>query len=128
MKTESIEQDEEQEDLSAQSTESPRPAPLRCGECHAYDVGGGGWKHGIECSQVTTEERAERWQQSYQMLYDRERKNQSRFNLGAQKWHEQVTFWQGKFQAVKHENNKLRNKLYKTRNTPERETETTTPG
>ena len=103
---------DEAKNSSGQAVSSPITAQERCSECRAYDVGGGGWKHGIECSQVTAEERAQRWQESYQMLYDRERKTQSRHNAAITRWHEQVTLWQGKFQAVKHENNKLRNKLY----------------
>jgi hypothetical protein len=51
------------------------------------------------------------WKARYYEIEQSVRKSQSRHNLAATRWHEQVTFWQGKFAAVKHENNKLRRKL-----------------
>ncbi len=76
----------------------------KCPECGAYQISSN--SHSITCSLQDWKETALRYYNAW--LRDSKALTEVRhrsFN--------QVTFWQGKFHAVKHENNQLRKKLKK---------------
>lgn len=60
--------------------------------------------HSIDCPKVPDIERAER----YKGLYNGALASLHRQSKVFTRYREQITFWQGKFNMVAHENNKLR--------------------
>lgn len=82
-------------DAAAEST--------RCPRCRAY-----GGSHAIDCPVMPPEyARSELTGYHKAWLESQQNANDLRTRLSYQ-----VTFWQGKFMAVKHENNQLRKKIY----------------
>ncbi|HEX5704841.1 MAG TPA: hypothetical protein VFX97_16705 [Pyrinomonadaceae bacterium] len=81
-----------------------------CKECRPYHTTHGP-RHQVTCPTLTDSERMEWWKARYYEIEQTVRKDASRHTQAALKWNERITFWQGKFAAVKHENNKLRRKL-----------------
>lgn len=74
----------------------------RCNECHHFD------NHSPLCENQTlvdAKKNAKHYYLAWLHQVDRSRRPQARYL-------KQIVFWQGKFNTVKHENNKLRKKLY----------------
>jgi len=84
---------------------------IHCDECHVVDLARYG--HHWNCSKADTtwEQKAEYWKQAYQRMLKMNDQNTKAFR----RLNEQVTLWQGKFKAVKHENNQLRKKFQQAR-------------
>jgi len=76
-----------------------------CPECGSYYED----DHAIDCSKMGDEEKAEKLKQYYQAWL--ELTNERRALI--LRYGKDITFWQGKFRIVAHENNALRRKLYK---------------
>lgn len=64
--------------------------------------------HSLDCDTLSVEEQLEK----YKDAYNRSCANERRTNQWAVKAHEQTVLWMGKYRLVKHENNKLRTKIY----------------
>lgn len=75
-----------------------------CKECHAY----GG--HSPLCGNQTLEDAKRNAKQYYEAWL----RNEYRDSNSSGRLRKKLIFWQGKFNMVKQENNKLRRKLYKT--------------
>ena len=69
-------------------------------------------EHVIDCPMLPDSQRAERYKGLYKGMLDRA-------NVGRiqrERLSKEIEFWRGKFREVKHENNKLRRKLSKSKN------------
>jgi hypothetical protein len=75
-----------------------------CEECGSYDSE----NHHPKCGKKSDEEKIREFSYYYEVWLDT---NDQLIKL-IKKRAEEITFWQGKYRMVKHENNKLRRKLY----------------
>jgi len=76
-------------------------------------------KHFIDCPQLPDAERAERYKGQYETAF----KRVSTYNRILKRYLTDIELWRGKFREVKHENNKLRQRLYQREHPPQTESE-----
>lgn len=89
--------------------------PKQCPECKAYTYPSHEiQRHSPTCSKNTYQD----LQQHIKDMQHAHSRFQSHFNDVRERLNQLIERWQGKFLAVKHENNKLRNALYQRQNPP----------
>lgn len=74
----------------------------QCSECSYYRGA-----HACYCSRITVDE----LRKSLMQALERENHNRTAREIQFRRLNERLTFWQGKFHALRHENNKLRRRL-----------------
>lgn len=81
---------------------------VRCNDCHDSEG------HFLTCPTMPLEDQVAGWKEAWQMSVNRERATAASRMKMQYRLLEQVTFWQGKFRMVAHENNKLRRATYRS--------------
>ncbi len=77
----------------------------KCDECGRFEISGK-IPHSVDCSETPIEKKAIEYERMYKSLLAHCQGHSRKFAHLA----DQITFWQGKFHALRHENNKLRRK------------------
>lgn len=91
--------------VRVEATKSMTP----CHECGAYH------SHSPECSIIdfeTAKKQLAQYVAAWRKLELERRAFESGVMLRASRYRQETTYWQGKFNILKHENNSLRRKLY----------------